>query len=101
MMQQQEWMAYLDSSYFSDQFLYRTLFNSKYGLKDMIYTRYTHFLEFLQNKKKGKTFLTQAVLAAVADTRDRMPRGAAQSDVARVESHGTAGVFSEIAGATG
>jgi hypothetical protein len=101
MVQQQAWMAYSCSSYFSDQFSYRTLFISKYGLKDMIYTRYTHFLEFLQNKKKGKTFLTQAVLAAVADTRDRTPRGAAQSDVARVEPRGTAGGFSQKAGTAG
>jgi hypothetical protein len=56
---------------------------------------------FQKNKIGSLSFLTEAELAAVADTWDRTPRGAAQSDVARVESHGTAGVFSEIARATG
>jgi hypothetical protein len=47
-------------SIFSDQFSYKTHFISSYRLEDIIYTRYKHFLEFLENREKGKVFLTQA-----------------------------------------
>jgi hypothetical protein len=60
-----------------------------------------HFWNFCKIGKIGKNFLTQVVLAAAADTRDRTPRGAAQSDVARVEPRGTAGGFSQKVGTAG
>jgi hypothetical protein len=61
------WMAYSRSLHFSDQFSYRKHFYSIYRLKYMNYPRFMHFLEFLQNREKGKTFLTQAVLGRAAD----------------------------------
>jgi hypothetical protein len=66
-MQTDERMSYSCSLCFSDQFSYKILCISIYGSKDMIYASLSHFLEFLQNREKEKSFLTQAVLAAEAD----------------------------------
>jgi hypothetical protein len=60
MVQQQAWMAYSDSSYFSDRFSYIKHFYLNYRLKDMNYQSFMHFPEILQNREKRKTFLTQA-----------------------------------------
>jgi hypothetical protein len=50
-MQTDEWMAYSCSSCFSDQYSYRTLFISNYGLKDMNFARFKHFSA--KTKEKG------------------------------------------------
>jgi hypothetical protein len=85
--------------HFSDQFSYITLCISSYGSKDMIYTRYTHFLEFLVKQEKGTgAFLTERRLATVADWR---ARGADWTAVPRVELQENAGASSETAGTAG
>jgi hypothetical protein len=58
-------MSYLNSTHFSDQNSYKIPFVSNYGLKDMLYTTYAHFLEF---RKTGKTFHTKAWLATENDS---------------------------------
>jgi hypothetical protein len=50
-MQTSIWMSYSDSTYFSEQFSYKILFISSYGLEDMIYARF----EYLQGFSKKKT----------------------------------------------
>ena len=47
-MQQQAWMAYSCSAYFSDQISYTKHFNPRYGLEDMNLAR------FCKTKKKNK-----------------------------------------------
>jgi hypothetical protein len=44
------WMAYLDSTYFSDKFSYKILFISSYGLKDINYARFKYLQEFSEIK---------------------------------------------------
>jgi hypothetical protein len=55
------WMdgIFMFSTFFWSIFI-RTLFISKYSLKDMIYTRYTHILGFQKNREKGKRVLYRA-----------------------------------------
>jgi hypothetical protein len=59
-------MSYSDSTHFSEQLSYKIHFIPSYGLKDIIYARLKHFLEFSRNRK---TFLTQAELAGESDRR--------------------------------
>jgi hypothetical protein len=66
-MQTDEWMAYSCSAHFSDQFSYIKHFISNYGLQDMIYARFTQILQFFRKQKKTGTFLTERMLATVAD----------------------------------
>jgi hypothetical protein len=72
MMQQQEWMAYLDSSCFSDQVSYTTLFISSYHLKDINFASFKHFLPFSRKtEKKLRRFSPRWKLAWAADVRAR------------------------------
>jgi hypothetical protein len=49
-------MAYSCSSHFSDQFSYITLCISNYGLQDMNFTRFKHFLQNKEERKgRGRT----------------------------------------------
>jgi hypothetical protein len=45
-MQTVAWMAFSDSTYFSDKLSYKILFISSYELKDMDLARFKYFLEF-------------------------------------------------------
>jgi hypothetical protein len=62
MMQQQLWMAYLDSSYFSDRKPYEILFNPSYGLGDMIFARTTQFLQKQNRNEWGGTSWAEPAL---------------------------------------
>jgi hypothetical protein len=48
-MQTVAWMAYLDSTHFSDKLLYKILFILSYGLKDTNFARFKHLQ---QNSEK-------------------------------------------------
>jgi hypothetical protein len=50
-MQTVVWMAYKDSTYFSDKNSYKIHFISSYGSKDMNYARLTHLEQFSEKKK--------------------------------------------------
>jgi hypothetical protein len=58
-MQTVAWMAFSDSTHFSDKLLYKTLFISSYSLKDMIYARFAYLQEFSENREFTETFLTE------------------------------------------
>jgi hypothetical protein len=45
-MQAGVWMAYLDSTHFSDKIAYKIFFISSYGLKDIDLTSFTYLQEF-------------------------------------------------------
>jgi hypothetical protein len=57
-MQTVEWMSYSGSSHFSDKLSYKILFISGYGLKDMNFARFKHFLLFSEKQKTARTFLS-------------------------------------------
>jgi hypothetical protein len=59
-------MPYSDSMHFFDKFSYKILFISSYDLKDINFARLKHFLQFSENRKRGKRFLTQVELARTA-----------------------------------
>ena len=42
------WIGYSDSTHFSDHFSYINYFNPSYGLKDMIFQNFNHFLELFK-----------------------------------------------------
>jgi hypothetical protein len=46
------WMAYLDSTHFSDKISYKILFIPSYGLKDMNLARITYLQEFSEKRKR-------------------------------------------------
>jgi hypothetical protein len=46
-------MAYSDSTHFSEQLSYKTLFISSYQTKDMNFARYTHLQQFSETPKTG------------------------------------------------
>jgi hypothetical protein len=48
------WMAYSDSTHFSDKLTYKILFFSSYGLKDMNLARITYLQEFSEKRKRKK-----------------------------------------------
>jgi hypothetical protein len=52
-MQTVVWMAYSDSSHFSDKISYKILFISSYGLKDMNFARCKYLQEFQKTKQKN------------------------------------------------
>jgi hypothetical protein len=49
-MQTVVWMAYSDSTHFSDKFSYKILCISSYGLKDMNLARFKYLQEFSEKK---------------------------------------------------
>jgi hypothetical protein len=69
------WMLYSGSSHFSDELSYKTLLISSYGLKDIHFARFQHFLTFSEKKNKAEkqpdAFLTEKKLAAATDGRDQ------------------------------
>jgi hypothetical protein len=52
-MQTGSWMAYLDSTYFSDKNSYIKYFISSYGLRDMIFARFAQILIFSVKQRTG------------------------------------------------
>jgi hypothetical protein len=48
------WMLYSGSSHFFDELSYKTLLISSYGLKDIHFARFQHFLAFLEKKTKQR-----------------------------------------------
>jgi hypothetical protein len=48
-------MAYSCSAHFTDQKIYKILFNPRYGLGDMIFTRYKHLQQFSEKEKHAGT----------------------------------------------
>jgi hypothetical protein len=50
-MQTVAWMAFSDSTHFSDKLSYKIHFISSYHLKDMIYTRFEYLQEYSKNSK--------------------------------------------------
>ena len=59
------WIAYSDSSHFSDRFTYINYFNPNYGLEDMNFKSFNQFLEFL---KLSNSTLSETVIADVSMT---------------------------------
>jgi hypothetical protein len=57
-MQTVAWMAYSDSSQFSDKLSYKILFVSSYGLEDMDLASLTPLQQFSENRENCGTFLT-------------------------------------------
>jgi hypothetical protein len=55
-MQTVEWMSYSGSSHFSDTNSYKILFISSYGLKDIDFASFKHFLQFSENRKGSELF---------------------------------------------
>jgi hypothetical protein len=51
-MQTSIWITYSDSTHFSEQFSYKTLFISSYGSKDMNLPRFAYLQEFRKLRKK-------------------------------------------------
>jgi hypothetical protein len=51
-MQTVVWMAYSDSTHFSDKFSYKTLFISGYGLKNINYARFKYLQEFQKRERE-------------------------------------------------
>jgi hypothetical protein len=49
-------MLYSGSSHFSDKISYKILFILSYGLKDMNYARYKHFLPFSVKQRGDERF---------------------------------------------
>jgi hypothetical protein len=49
-MQTEVWMSYSGSSHFSEQFSYKTLFISSYGLEDMNLARIKQIQQFSENR---------------------------------------------------
>jgi hypothetical protein len=45
------WMSYLDSTHFSDKFLYKILYILSYRLKDTNFARYAHLQQYLENRE--------------------------------------------------
>jgi hypothetical protein len=70
-MQTDTWMAYSDSTHFSDEFSYKTLFIPSYGLEDMNLARFNICSNFQKNRYKAGAFLTHRKLAAEADSWSR------------------------------
>jgi hypothetical protein len=72
-MQTVAWMAFSDSTHFSDKISYKILFISSYGLKDMIFTRFAQNLPLFRQPKTTGTLLTEVELDRGADAwgRDR------------------------------
>jgi hypothetical protein len=71
-MQTSIWMAYSDSTHFSEQLSYKILFILSYGFKDMILASVKHLQQFFRKAgKEGKQFLTDGEPARVADRRGR------------------------------
>jgi hypothetical protein len=50
-MQTGKWMSFSDSTHFSDKISYKTLFISKYGLKDINFARLKYSQEFSAKQK--------------------------------------------------
>jgi hypothetical protein len=70
-MQTSLWIAYSDSTYFSEQLSYKILHISSYELKDMNLASFTHLQQFSAKWRKPKTFLTGTDLDGEADERAR------------------------------
>jgi hypothetical protein len=64
-------MPYLDCAYFSDKLLYKILFVSSYGLKDINFASFKHFLEFYSKTEVLGASGTEAHLARDTDARVR------------------------------
>jgi hypothetical protein len=52
-------MLYSDSTHFSEQFSYKTLFIPSYGLKDIVLASFKQLQQFSEKHIKGGTFLTE------------------------------------------
>jgi hypothetical protein len=63
-------MAYSDSIHFSEQFSYKTHFIPSYSLEDMNYSRLHTCRNFLKNRERCETFLTQRKIALETDGQD-------------------------------
>jgi hypothetical protein len=63
-MQTDEWIAYLDSLYFSDRFSYKILCIPTNGLKDINFARFKHFLEFSEKEKHAAANWAEGVQQA-------------------------------------
>jgi hypothetical protein len=50
-MQTVAWMAFSDSTHFSDEISYKILFIPSYGLKDMNFARLEQILPFFRKRK--------------------------------------------------
>jgi hypothetical protein len=49
-------MAYLDSTQFPDKLSYKILFVLSYGLEDINFASFKHFLQFSENRKEPELF---------------------------------------------
>jgi hypothetical protein len=58
-MQTVVWMAYSNSTHFSDTNSYKILFISSYGSKDMNLTRFAYLQGFSENGGRVETFYTE------------------------------------------
>jgi hypothetical protein len=74
-MQTEVWIAYSDSMHFSDKLSYKTLFISKYGLKDINYTRFEQFLPFSEKQRTDRNFSHRGLTQP-----QRLPHGTVQVD---------------------
>jgi hypothetical protein len=52
------WMAYSDSTHFSDKISYKILFISTYRLKDMNLTKFKHLQKFFRNRETSGIFFS-------------------------------------------
>jgi hypothetical protein len=50
-MQTTIWMAYSESTYFSEQLSYKILFITSYGLKDINFASFKHLQQFSEKQK--------------------------------------------------
>jgi hypothetical protein len=55
-MQTVVWMAYSDSSHFSDKISYKILFISSYGSKDINFARLEQILQFSAKQRREELF---------------------------------------------
>jgi hypothetical protein len=53
-MQTVVWMAYLDSTHFSDKFSYKILFILSYHLKDINFASFAYLQEFLEKTENDR-----------------------------------------------
>jgi hypothetical protein len=76
-----KWMLYSDSSHFSDKLSYKILFILSYGLKDINFARFNHFLPFSEKQRTGRNFSHQGLTQP-----QRLPHGTEQVDGAGKQS---------------
>jgi hypothetical protein len=61
------WMAYSDSTHFSDKNSYKILCILSYGLKDIDFSKNNTFLPFSEKTETGELFIPRRIAARVAD----------------------------------